>query len=69
MEKGLVKRELISLQLVVVLQSLNERGSEIRPGIDALRKWGEKYLIHGEDTITEFSFEIFTYRITLKAFL
>ena len=44
MEKGLVKRELISLQPVVVLYSLTESGSEIRPVIDALRKWGEKYI-------------------------
>ncbi len=51
MEKGLVKRELISLQPVVVLYSLTESGSEIRPVIDALRKWGEKYITTGENTI------------------
>ena len=50
-EKGLVKRELISLQPVVVLYSLTESGSEIRPVIDALRKWGEKYITSGENTI------------------
>ena len=45
--KGELKRrveKLISLQPVVVLYSLTESGSEIRPVIDALRKWGEKYL-------------------------
>jgi len=51
MEKGLVKRELISLQPVVVLYSLTESGSEIRTVIDALRKWGEKYITSGENTI------------------
>ena len=51
MEKGLVKRELISLQPVVVLYSLTESGSKIRPVIDALRKWGEKYITSGENTI------------------
>ena len=44
-------RELISLQPVVVLYSLTESGSEIRPVIDALRKWGEKYITPGENTI------------------
>ncbi|MHB1440037.1 MAG: winged helix-turn-helix transcriptional regulator [Cuniculiplasma sp.] len=42
MERGLVKRELVSIQPVKVIYSLTESGNEIKPVIEALRKWGEK---------------------------
>ena len=42
MENGIVKREVVSIQPVIVLYSLTRQGSEIKPVIDAIRDWGER---------------------------
>jgi DNA-binding HxlR family transcriptional regulator len=44
MDNGIVKREVKSLQPIVVIYSLTESGSKIKPVVDAIREWGEQNL-------------------------
>lgn len=44
MELGIVKREVLSLQPVTIIYSVTEKGKDIKPIIEALQKWGEKYV-------------------------
>jgi DNA-binding HxlR family transcriptional regulator len=51
-EAGLVDREIVSEKPFRVEYSLTERGSALRPVIDAMAEWGETYLApaEGEET-------------------
>lgn len=42
--EGIVKREVLSTQPFSVRYSLTEKGLELKPTIDSLRVWGEKWL-------------------------
>lgn len=42
MDSGIVRREVLSIQPVVIMYSLTQQGSEIKPVIDAIRDWGER---------------------------
>ncbi len=42
MENGIVKREILSIQPVMVVYSLTPEGAEIKPVIDAIRDWAER---------------------------
>lgn len=42
MDNGIVKREVLSIQPVVIMYSLTQEGAEIKPVIAAIRDWGER---------------------------
>ena len=41
---GILNREIIRDEPVVIIYSLTEMGMELRPVMDALRVWGEKHI-------------------------
>lgn len=43
--EGVIKREVISTQPFSVMYSLTEKGVELKPTLDSLRVWGEKWLV------------------------
>ncbi len=45
-ENGIIKRDIVSLQPVTVIYKLTTMGEEMKPVIDSIRKWGEKYALN-----------------------
>ena len=48
-ETALVEREIVSEKPFRVEYSLTERGRDLRPVIEAMRKWGSEHLVPTED--------------------
>lgn len=43
--EGVVRREVASTRPFAVVYSLTEKGEDLRPAIEALRRWGERWLL------------------------
>lgn len=46
--EGIVKREVLSTQPFAVQYSLTEKGKQLEPVVEALRTWGERWLVPQE---------------------
>jgi DNA-binding HxlR family transcriptional regulator len=50
--EGIVRRDVLSTQPFAVQYSLTEKGRQLRPVVDALRTWGERWLMPQEVLVT-----------------
>jgi DNA-binding HxlR family transcriptional regulator len=46
--EGIVEREVLNTAPLAVQYSLTEKGKELRPVVEALRKWGERWVLPEE---------------------
>jgi DNA-binding HxlR family transcriptional regulator len=50
--EGIVRRDVLSTQPFAVQYSLTEKGKQLRPVVEALRVWGERWLMPREVVVS-----------------